>query len=255
MSQSTEKPEGVLSGARTTLYEKIDWDAYSLIQAASNSGLRDWVTGSSPKGRNLTIGSALHCALLEDKDAISSRYHFTDSELDLRIKDDKEKWSRIAQENPGKIIIRPHERKLIRAMAAAVLSHRLAAKAIKGIEQAEVSLLAEPKGCAERIKGRLDGVCKKSIVDLKTSGFPDSSYWKQCVIDYGYASAGALYSDLWAVHSGERLPVVFVVVSSRPPHCVWVERLTSEQEAFGRQWYEHVFKLYERYGQQTEGEL
>lgn len=229
------------------LHQGLSFPEYQEIRAKSHSDLRAWVTGKSPSGRALIVGRALHAAILEP-DVCAQEFASLDTDPDLRTKDGKEEI-REAEERTGKTILRKAERDLVASMVRAFRASREAIAILDRCESRELSAVSTL--CGVGVRSRFDMVVKgkkRFLSDIKTTHYATPQEFKQAIMDYGYDSQGAMYSDVWAsLHDGEHLPFVWICISKQPPHNVWTVRLSNTEYHAGKRWYETVLGLWSRY--------
>ncbi len=193
------------------------------------------------EGMRFTFGSALHCKVLEPE-KFAGRYaveSFKGDHLNKNsnaYKDAKKDWLRgvgkkdVLSGDEYRKILRMSENVL--AIAGSLLSNG----------EPERAMLAPINGV--QMKGRADYISEslRLIVDIKTTAsikdFPKS------MVDYGYLSQAALYSDLMKEITGNDYKFIFVMVEGTQPHMVRVAQIGQEGLEIGREIYtEMISKL------------
>jgi hypothetical protein len=219
--------------------------AYRAHSAAGHSDIRHWI---KPRklGRVGIIGSATHTLALEGRAALDAQYLSIDEDFDLRTAAGKERAAELVGDS-GKELLRHKERALVERMFAALGSHDVARRVLTTPGENEVSLIGKFEGCKQEYKARLDIVREKALWDLKTTNHVNEQQWLDSEVDFGYINQAEWYSSLYAALTHGHLPFVFVCVSKREPHNVWVRRVPNQLMALGRKWREDVLTLYERY--------
>jgi len=228
------------------VYPDLPESDYRALDAISDSDLRGWAYQAKPTGRPLVIGSAFHQTVLEPHLA-AENFCTAPEDYDLRTNEGKEALQAVTDKN-GRTAIMPKEKAVIASMVRALKADPTARKIIKAEGDAEVAVVAEL--CGVMCKARIDKVVrgkKTFIIDLKSTGYDSREAFKDAIWKFGYAAAGAFYADIYAAATGEWVPFLFVC-SSKRVESAWVERLSPEQYAAGKAWYEAILRLYSRFG-------
>ena len=229
------------------IYENIPDPDYRAIDAVSNSGLDAWLRGPGKKssGRFFLVGSVLHAMVLEGMDATMARYETAEEEFKLNTKIGKRYLAEYKA--TGKEIIKPSEWTSICGMYEAVMRHEDARRIIDDMQRTELTVIGQQDGFEALCKCRIDAECSNVIADLKTTHCLNEVMFEDSFTRYGYNVQAAYYADLYKTVSNKEMPFVFICVSSVTPHPVWISYVTPSQMASGRQYYQAMLKLYERY--------
>ena len=214
-------------------------DPYSAIKALNWSTLRNMAVSPllykyrlarpQPRTATLTVGTAIHCALLEpDKFAGTRR---------------GKAWDEWQEEHPGVESLKPAEAERVRLSAAAVRGHRVASRLLDGCRVEESTTWTDPDtGLA--CKGRLDAIAPHYVVDLKSTRDPSPRAFERSASDMLYHGQLGFYAD-GAVVSGKVTgcapPYIIAVQSAEPYDCA-VYQLTPETLAAGRALYRSLMR-------------
>ena len=143
-----------------------------------------------------------------------------------------QQWA--ADNCPEKQIVPAKEIAQLRAEAASVMSHSAARELIEAAICHEISVSWETAS-GDGLRCRPD-LCTRDVwVDLKTTRETNilSSFWRS-VADYGYHAQDAFYQWGMTACGMEAKPLVFVVVSTAPPHECHAVTLPAAYVAEGR---------------------
>ena len=157
------------------------------------------------------------------------------------------KWDAFQEENQNKIIIKPNDFELIKAMAEAVNQHPVASAIVnhKGAAIEESIFWYDP-ATGEKCKCRPDirVTSEKLIADLKgvVSARP-SAFSKACA-DYGYQFQAPFYLDGATNAISEHDTFLFIVCEKQPPHGVAVYQANYEFIETGRIKYQELLMQY-----------
>ena len=184
----------------------------------------------------MTIGSAVHCAVLEPE-------HFTQRyvvapELDKRTKAGKEACAEL--EASGKVVLSATDYTMISSVATSVMNHPTASKLLTG-GRAEVAVFGEIDGVAAKCKCDYlrEGV---AIIDLKTTD--DAGDFSRSVSKWGYAQQAAWYQDVMISIGQPVRAFIFVVVEKTAPYAVATYELSEEWVELGRQQNQRALALF-----------
>jgi hypothetical protein len=245
------------------IYAGMDDATYRVIDAVSHSDLQAFAADArgvkKPKrGRALVIGSAVD-AIVFDADQGLSKFCVLPDETPLNTKEGKAVVAAFEEAHEGRVALRPSEYKLVSTLVKSLRKHGGAQKILTTPGQSQLSIIGEIEGVA--CKCRIDKVCDTPealwLVDLKTTGCEDEQKFRNSVVDFGYASQGAMYCDLYHAAALEKPPQGYLLlcVSKRMDYDeegyhrapIWIVTLTPEQLAFGRRWYQDVLGLWRKY--------
>lgn len=129
-------------------------------------------------------------------------------------------------------------------MANAVMENKLAA-AILTDGQPEVSAWAEDLETGIVMRGRIDYLRDRAIVDVKTSGKPvDPMQWERTAWDFRYGLQAWWYSRVLELNGEPERPFLWVALSKDAPHEVYVHQASTELLERGREDGDKALRLY-----------
>ena len=175
------------------------------------------------RSKALDLGTAVHCALLEE-DKFSSKYYMIDtSSLNLRTKKDRESVEKIKLENENKTSLSKQEFEIISGIKKSVSEYPMA-QALLNVGVPEVSIFSESWIIPQRIRpDRIDTV-NHIIIDLKTTakGVSLDQFFKNALaLDYDLSAYN--YIDVANRHYFvDNYRFFWVVVSTEKPYSVAV---------------------------------
>ena len=188
----------------------------------------------------LTIGSAVHCAILEPN-RFDVDYTFAPENLDKRTKAGKAAWDEL--ESSEKTVLSFNDYTDVLSISHAVKEHPTAKKLIKN-GHAEVTIFSEIDDVLT--KSRMDYYLPNAnvIIDLKTTDDASPSAFARSVASYGYDIQAA-----WYIDNAQALDIyietfVFIVVEKTSPHAVALYELDPASIEVGRSKYQHALHLY-----------
>ena len=138
------------------------------------------------------------------------------------------------------------------AMARAVGRHPLASRILDGAAKEVSGWWVDPAtGVCCRL--RIDALHPRAIVDVKTTTTVTPDEWvRNHVTRYGYHIQAAWYLDGHEAITGQRLPFLWIVVRSTPPHDVWVVDLADVDLDLGRERAHEARVLYAECASQND---
>ena len=144
------------------------------------------------------------------------------------------KWH--AENCPDATLVSPSEMAQLRAEVAALQADPAVADILDNRQEAEVSIWFDiddfPTRCRPDLLASVDGQTR--IIDLKTTRQTNLvKNWWRAVMDYGYHMQDYLYQRGGEAMGLDPMPLVFVVVSTSPPHEVLVCTLPPALSALG----------------------
>ena len=130
------------------------------------------------------------------------------------------------------------------AMARAVRKHPLAARVLAGaVKEVSGWWVDDETGVCCRM--RIDALHPRAVVDVKTTTAVTPDEWvRSHVARYGYHIQAAWYLDGHEAITRQRLPFLWIIVRSSPPHDVWVVDLTDVDIDLGRERAREARALY-----------
>jgi hypothetical protein len=223
------------------------------IPAISPSDLHRWVSGEDEPdgGRQLLFGTVFHLMILQPGE-VKARVAIGPN-ADLRTTDGKAAWEAFEAANAGKLCIRPSEADLLRAMKAAVKAHPTLSKALALVapDNVETSIVWRDPDTGLLLKGCIDQVGARSLLDWKTSGYNCAAEFDAALPKFGYHVQGAMYTDGWKELTQEDKAFADCCVSKRVPIGSWLRQITDHELAFGRREYKGLLRLRKRYADQA----
>lgn len=153
-----------------------------------------------------TVGSALHCAVLEPGE-YPHRYVLKADGIDRRTKDGKAKWEAFCEAHAGKVVLDREDADLVAEMVDAVVKNPTAAQLLRGGE-AEVSWRASAKSLPHPMQCRTDYFNAKGcdlsngrpyVADVKTVDSLDGAEFRnfdRAFVNFGYHRQCGFYLPL-----------------------------------------------------------
>lgn len=144
------------------------------------------------------------------------------------------KWH--ADNCPDATLVSPSEMAQLRAEVAALQADPAVADILDNRQEAEVSIWFDvddfPTRCRPDLLAGIDGQTR--IIDLKTTRQTNLvKNWWRAVMDYGYHMQDYLYQRGGEAMGLDPMPLIFVVVSTSPPHEVLVCTLPPALSSLG----------------------
>ena len=168
---------------------------------------------------------------------------------DVRIVDARDWRTKAAQtaRNEGRadglVVVHRGQLRGTGAMARAVRRHSLAARILDGAAKEVSGWWVDPEtGVCCRM--RIDALHPRAVVDVKTTAVTPDEWVRIHVARYGYHIQAAWYLDGHEAITGQRLPFLWVLVRSAPPHDVWVVDLADVDINLGRERAREARALY-----------
>lgn len=236
------------------LHEDVAMANYLKINAASNTALR-WLKKSPAHMKAYieepptfvdpeSVGSALHCLVLEGEKAFHARYRRGPGD-DKRLAAWKEADRHCPQ---GATLLKESAWKAVHKMAENVYEHPAARLALTGITATELTGVWIDEASGVRCKLRTDAVNPSvgAIVDLKTTRDAAERSFSRAIFDYGYHRQGALYRrGMRALDPGtEWVYPIIVAVEKDPPFAVAVYRIMEEAIEAGDEEIDRLLPIY-----------
>ena len=213
----------------------VNWS--SLKHMAVSPLLYRWrIDNPAPRSAALSVGSAIHCALLEPG-KFDSRYAMYDGR---RAGKDWDKWQ---EDHPGVESLKPDEMERVEKTVAAIRSHRVASRLVSGCRFEEATTWVD-KETGLACKGRLDAIAPTYIVDLKSARDPSPKKFERATAEYLYHGQLAFYLD-GAVCAGkieEGCPSYIIAAQSDEPYDVSAFQTAVETIDAGRALYRSLLR-------------
>lgn len=198
-------------------YSKLPGINWSTLKEMRRSPLHYQYRLANPleDSARLAMGRAIHTAILEP-DMFPLQYAVWTG--DRRA---GKEWESFKAANAGRTIIKADEYQTCLAMRDAVRRHTAAALAIQGIEtEKPITWTDEATGLP--CKGRLDGLGKYAILDLKSTADLDPVRFGATAARLGHHCQLAFYRRGMRATTGLDYPVQIIAVESSAPHDVAV---------------------------------
>lgn len=175
-----------------------------------------------PATPNMTLGSALHCAVLEGPEVFNATYVTRPEDLKLTTKEGKE-WA-AAQKKAGKTVLTGEQTEQLEGMTKSLqrLEWFAPDRQQELRKYSELSIYWE--WCGIDCKARLDRVIELEdqvlVLDLKTTDSVAPKKFLDKVIYLNYMFQAAYYSEAAAVAFKKPATFIFVGVERDPPYCI-----------------------------------
>lgn len=126
----------------------------------------------------------------------------------------------------GRVPVARADMARVNDMAEAVLAHAGARAIFEQPGRPEVSAFATDPNTGVNVRARADRLNTDRLIDLKTTaGSASTTGFGRDAAKHGYPIQEAHYADTFEWVTGQRLPMVFVVVEKRAPYLVAVHQL------------------------------
>lgn len=221
---------GVYHGLSSDDYFKANRINCSGLKLLSKSPLhyKHSLEQSREETQAMKIGSAVHCAVLE-QDEFENRYMVLPDGIDRRTKEGKALYAEM--EVSGKIILSASEHLMVDGVAQSVRSHESASKLLSD-GSPEMTVFTEIDGIPA--KCRTDWYRSNIIVDLKTTEDASADGFQRSIAKYGYHCQAAWYLDCCESAGVEAQHFIFIAVEKTAPYAVGVYELDSASIEVGR---------------------
>ncbi len=232
-----------------TLEIKTDQD-YFAIDRLSNSRMSDFkrsprhylyaISNPTPSTPAMEFGSAFHMAILEP-DKFESQY-VTSPKCDMRTTIGKETWKTFAEANIGKTCISEPDMACLKRMKESLMAYAPARELIDQITEAEKPILWKDPLTGVELKGKLDGIGKNFILDLKTCQDANPANFASHAFNYDYHRQAALYLDGLKATGTIANNFYFIAIEKDAPHCVSLNRASDAFIEKGRSDYKAILE-------------
>lgn len=215
----------------------------------SNSGLRQMLKSPAhyrfmapwKTSRNLEIGTAIHCALLEPQ-------RFAEEYVLLRDIDDRRKseYKQAANVHGGEVVLTASEAANVEGMQEAVLSNPAMSERLNAEGWRELSLFVQDPETGVVVRVRYDLLSLSGIaVDVKKTQDCRADAFSRAVDNYDYDMQAALYSDAFEWAAGKPLGAFeFAAIEEHMPHGHKLYQLDETAMQEGRRKYREALNLY-----------
>jgi len=132
-----------------------------------------WTHPFDKKTEAMTVGSALHCMVLEP-------HKFKDDfvvapEINRRTKAGKEEWEQFQAINAGKEVLKPEHMEQVRKMSDNIMRHNIAEELLKDAEVEKSARVSLSNGLITQC--RPDAINNGKIIDVKTCQDVSKFHW------------------------------------------------------------------------------
>lgn len=230
------------------IYRNIGWDDYQRIPGVSITRLKEMRRSpmhyrhrlANPlEGAALTLGSAIHCAVLEPH-LFEALHAVWDEQTDSGSQRPRrgKAWDAFCLENAGKRILTAAEMTACVDTAQAVRADPDAARYLKA-GHGEVTMVWRdgPHVCHGRLDWLTEVDGETVLVGLKTARDCRPFMFGAAAAKLGYHMQWAFYEDGWRALSDRPARTVEIVVEAVPPHAVAVYRIPEDVTELGRAEY------------------
>ena len=191
-----------------------------------------YITKTLPHKRStaMDLGTVAHAAILEPHIIDGVCLEIPASALNGDGHRKGSQWKDFAEQNAGRILIKPEEMKLVRGMFEACYANSKARRLLMapGATEASIFWTCTLSGVRRRVRPDkiVDGW---GWVNLKTSsnGVDEDSF-RRTVRNFGYDVGQEFYLDAADALYGSRVPHVFILVEQDPPHRVRLYELSEQ---------------------------
>ena len=193
--------------------------------------------------RSMTLGSALHAAVLEPE-LFAKQYMLLREVTDRRASAYKEAVKVYGSE----FVLTGKEADYIIGMQETIKAHPYAGSVLALAGRPELSVITKDPETGAGVRCRFDYLTDCGTpVDLKTTQDARPNEFSRSIANYNYHVQAAFYEDVWFWETGERLKrMEFIAVESAMPHAINVFRLDDEAYQEGRRIYREALNTYAR---------
>ncbi len=223
-------------------------DEYHSLSGISKSGL-DKIDRSpahykygerKPSTRNMEIGTAIHCAILEPV-RFDNEYVITESETRTAAEYKKQKAL-----HGGELTLTKQEGKKIKGMQESIHNDLEAMKILTSEGEAELSAICIDPETGIQIRSRFDWLSKDgTALDLKKTQDARQQKFSRSICDYRYHVQDAMYSFVYELITGEKLKAFkFLAVEEDAPHACKVYELDELSKEIGFHYFRKNLRTY-----------
>ena len=233
------EPDGVISGMPDTVYHATDGFISSSGLSVFNRSPAHYKYGApKEKTRNMALGSALHCALLEP-DIFKRDYMKLDGVKGRQAA----AWKQAIKHRDEDYTLTEPESDYIALMQESVYAHQRASVILNTAKEKELSVFTQCPTTGVNVRVRIDilggGSESGYAFDVKTTRDARDQAFSRSINDYRYHVQAALYMDAWEWETGEKLDGFKIVcVESDMPCSVMVYELDDIAIMLGRKAYQ-----------------
>ncbi|HEY3494779.1 MAG TPA: PD-(D/E)XK nuclease-like domain-containing protein [Polyangiaceae bacterium] len=186
----------------------------------------------------MRFGTAVHVAALEPQQ-FRLRYLVEPDFGPLQSSKNRQKRDEWRSENEGALFLDQDDYDRIQAVASAVRAHPAARRLIEDIE-VELPIQWTDRATGVLCKGRVDGVGRTYIIDLKTTTNAEPWAFASSAAKLLYHAQQAFYVEGYRAAHNEVRGAVLIAAESVAPFDVVVYELEDEPLGVGRELYEQA---------------
>lgn len=223
---------------------------YFAIKRMSNSAMKyfklsplhylHYLAEPPVKTQPMLFGTAFHAAILEpekfDSDFIS------EPQVDKRTKEGKEIAAAFAITNQGKTIIPAKDYETLKLMRDRIFNHLPSMELLNEVKEVEKEILWTDKVTGIELKGKLDGIGKNFIIDLKTCQSAQPNQFAATAYNLDYHRQAALYVDGCLENLIPVNNFYFIAIEKEAPYGISVNRASEAFIEAGRKDYSSILE-------------
>lgn len=182
--------------------------------------------------RNMVIGSAIHCAILEPE-RFEQEYMVVTGINDRR----KAEYKEAAKVHGGDFTLTQSEDEKVTGMQAAIHANPEASAHLNVTDSyTEISAFAKCPITGVQLRCRFDflSIADQLAIDLKKTQDVRYDKFQRSVANYRYHVQDAFYSYVYELITGERLNFKFLAVEEEQPHANKLYTLDTEAKIIGK---------------------
>lgn len=195
---------------------------------------------------SMTLGSALHAALLEPE-TFEERFTLS-PKFDRRTKQGKEEAQAWEAANAGKIALRAEQLEAVVQMVRKVRLHQFAASLLdRGLAERSLFFVDGPTGVECKVRPDFlsldENGLVRAIVDVKTANHAGIEEFSRASAVYGYDVQAAFYRDAISMALGYSVPFFFLVIENSAPYSVAMYKASDSMLEAGRKRYRAALEM------------
>lgn len=213
----------LISGMPDSVYHSAPGISKSGLDLVARSPAHYRYQEARQPTRAMTIGKALHAALLEPE-------RFAENYLLLRDVTDRRssEYKQAIKHHDAELVLNGREADYVAGMQESVYSHPAARARLSGAGETELSVFAVDPETGALLRARLDkltGSDEALILDLKKTQDARRDPFARSIFNYGYHVQDAFYRHVFRLATGIEADFEFVVSEEHLPHATTVYQL------------------------------